>query len=176
MPLSTLANQCLCMRFSVISGQPVFPAFSPRARKSSFLRCYRHQKLLFPRDKQAHQPTSSQHPLLHPPYTLPLNTRPPSHGHTPYPPVTHRGRRALLSTTLSLRRATLQQQHLLSNDAHRGRWSGRGSQLWLSTSFARAAAYGAWATGPTPLASVSAHGYTAQGLLWQAQGQPMIGA
>ena len=104
--MSTLANQCLCMRFSVISGQPVFPAFSPRARKSSFLRCYRHQKLLFPRDKQAHQPTSSQRPLLHPPYTLPLNTRPPSHGHTPYPPVTHRGRRALLSTTLSLRRAT----------------------------------------------------------------------
>ena len=45
----------------------------------------------------------------HPACTLRHSTqhRPPLHGHTPHP---HTGRRALLSTTLSLRRAHIQQQ------------------------------------------------------------------
>ena len=70
----------------------------------------------------------------------------------PMYPLSHTG--ALLSTTLSLRSATNPTSYIrgeaIFHDAHRSRWSGRGSQLWLSsTSFARAATYGAWATGPT---------------------------
>jgi hypothetical protein len=52
------------------------------------------------------EPTSSQHRLLHPPYTHSHSTPSTHHGTVTHPiHCTHRGRRALLSTTLSLRRA-----------------------------------------------------------------------
>ena len=120
-----------------------------------------------PSTNRHHQPTSA---TLHAPYDTPLNTvHPCTVTHPIHTPV------AALSSAPPCPFAELtSNNNLPSNDAHRSRWSGRGSQLWLSSTFSRAAAYGAWVgTGlllrvSLPIASHMAF----KGSLWSAHSLP----
>ena len=97
----------------------------------------RAMKLAFQKHARSHPETGTINPRAHS-----TQHRPP--WHTPHPYPIHTPVAALSSAPhlVPSQNYTSSNNNLPSNDAHRSRWSGCGSQLWLSsTSFARAAAY-----------------------------------
>ena len=121
-------------------GRHVFRAFSP-SHKVAGERC-RIQKssrdeTCVPETRAFHPETGTINPRAHS-----TQHRPP--WHTPHPYPIHTPVAALSSAPhlVPSQNYTSSNKILPSNDAHRSRCSGCGSQLWLSsTSFARAAAY-----------------------------------